>query len=402
MRIPFILAAYFSATTLFAQQTAIRDSTVQLDEVVVTAFHAGGSRWETLPAAIATINRQALEKVTSVSLVPSFNTVPGVRMEERSPASYRLSFRGSLLRSPFGVRNIKVYWNDFPLTDGGGNTYLNLVALPQISGAEILKGPAASVYGAGTGGVVLLQSPDAFTAQTIHHYTAGLLGGSYGLFQQQAGWQYSSPTFSTSLQQVHLQSDGYRQQTATRKDAVQWNGAFRLGQQQLKFLFFYTNLYYQTPGGITLAQMQQNPRLARQAAGAIPGAVQQQTAIYNSTLYAGLAHEVTLNEAWKLNSFITGNTTRFRNPFITNYEKRAEDNLGAGFRFSFHTANARHAWRWVSGAEWLYNHSAIDDYGNRSGVQDTVQFRDKVYAAQWFVFHRRNTGWATAGILLQG
>ncbi|MEJ0103149.1 MAG: hypothetical protein WDO19_11585 [Bacteroidota bacterium] len=41
------------------------------------------------------------------------NNTPGVRMEERSPGSYRLNLRGSTLRSPFGVRNVKVYlgWN---------------------------------------------------------------------------------------------------------------------------------------------------------------------------------------------------------------------------------------------------------------------------------------------------
>ena len=47
---------------------------------------------------------------------------------------------------------MKVYWNEIPLTDGGGNTYLNLVDLNELTGAEIIKGPAASTYGAGTGG----------------------------------------------------------------------------------------------------------------------------------------------------------------------------------------------------------------------------------------------------------
>ena len=50
---------------------------------------------------------------------------PGVRMEERSPGSYRLNIRGSSIRSPFGVRDVKIYYNEIPLTDPGGNTYLN-------------------------------------------------------------------------------------------------------------------------------------------------------------------------------------------------------------------------------------------------------------------------------------
>ena len=77
-------------------------------------------------------------------MLPAVNLVPGVRMEERSPGSFRLSVRGSLLRSPFGVRNIKVYWNDIPFTDAGGNTYFNLVDPNSIRQIEILKGPGSS------------------------------------------------------------------------------------------------------------------------------------------------------------------------------------------------------------------------------------------------------------------
>ena len=80
-------------------------------------------------------------------------------MEERSPGSFRLAIRGSSLRSPFGVRNVKVYWNGIPFTDAGGNTYLNLFDFNSIANIEVIKGPGGSMYGAGTGGVVLLESP---------------------------------------------------------------------------------------------------------------------------------------------------------------------------------------------------------------------------------------------------
>lgn len=42
-------------------------------------------------------------------LLESINLIPGTTLEERSPGSYRLTIRGSALRSPYGVRNIKVY-----------------------------------------------------------------------------------------------------------------------------------------------------------------------------------------------------------------------------------------------------------------------------------------------------
>jgi iron complex outermembrane receptor protein len=387
MRLFFLMTNCLIAAIVFGQNPTINsnDSSIVLNEVTVTAFHTT-TQWKAMPAAIAVITNKDIARYAGTSLVPVLNALPGIRMEERSPASYRLSVRGSLLRSPFGVRNVKVYWNDLPLTDGGGNTYLNLVDLGQLSGAEVLKGPAASVYGAGTGGVLLLKSDQPFTRSGTHQYELGLSGGSYGLLQQQAGWQYSNQSFASSFHQSHQQADGYRQQSAMRKDAVAWRGTLQLKRQQLRFLAFYTDLYYQTPGGITLAQLQQDPKLARQPSGALPGAVQQQTAIYNKTGFAGIYHEAVLSGSFDLESFVTGNITRFENPFITNYEKRAEENISGGTHLVFHKDKEHYALRWMTGAEWIYNHSNIQDFSNRAGKPDTVQFRDNIYAAQWFVF----------------
>jgi iron complex outermembrane receptor protein len=352
-----------------------------LKEVTVQAFNSR-VHWKTVPASVAIIGSAEINRYAGTSMVPVMNTVPGVRMEERSPASYRLSFRGSLLRSPFGVRNVKVYWNGMPLTDGGGNTYLNLVDMGQIRGAEILKGPVASVYGAGTGGALLLQSAPLFTRETGHSFTMGVTGGSYGLLYEQAGWDYHSTGFSSSLQQSHQQSDGYRDQSATRKDVVKYEAGWQWKRQQLHLLAFYTDLYYQTPGGITLAQMQANPKLSRQPAGTLPGAVQQKTAIYNKTIFGGVHHEAELGGNFSLRSFVTANHTSFENPFITNYEKRNEKNFSAGTNLILRIKN----FQWMNGMEWLYNQSAIDNYGNRSGVPDTVQYKDNVFANQWFGF----------------
>ena len=102
-----------------------KDIAAQLDTVLVRGFESNSTLLK-VPASISIITAADLYKVSTSSLLPSFNGIAGVRMEERSPGSYRLSVRGSLLRSPFGVRNIKVYVDDFIFTDAGGNTYLNL------------------------------------------------------------------------------------------------------------------------------------------------------------------------------------------------------------------------------------------------------------------------------------
>ncbi len=413
MRLFFFISIFIlSGTISFAQKRdTIKNkpadtltSNQSLDEVVVQAFNAR-TQWKKIPAAVAVISSNDLTRYANTSLVPVMNTIPGIRMEERSPASYRLSVRGSLLRSPFGVRNVKVYWNEIPLTDAGGNTYLNLVDMNELTGAELVKGPAASVYGAGTGGALLLRSEQGFSSKAGNHFTAGITGGSYGLFGEQAGWQYSNQHFTSAVQQTHLQSDGFREQSATRKDIVKWQGSWQLKKQSVQFLLFYTDIYYQTPGGITLAQMQLNPKLARQTAGAIPGSVQQKAAVHNKTFFGGLHHEAQLNEHFVLKTFLTGNHTSFTNPFITNYEKRGEANFGAGANLIYQIQTINTSFQWMNGAEWLSNHSAINDFGNRAGAADTVQFKDDVFAKQWFAFSQAqyviNDRWNfTAGLSL--
>jgi len=98
-----------------------------LQEVVVSAYEQNRKLAE-VSAAIGVITTAEWNRYNKMSIVPAMNSIPGVRMEERSPGSYRLSFRGSTLRSPFGVRNVKVYLDGIPFTDPGGNTYLTQLA----------------------------------------------------------------------------------------------------------------------------------------------------------------------------------------------------------------------------------------------------------------------------------
>ena len=114
-----------------------RDTTNYLEEVTVSAYFAEQPLLR-LTASAGVVGPSALAHHSGVSLLPAINAVPGVRMEERSPGSYRLSLRGSLLRSPFGVRNVKVYLDEIPLTDAGGNTYFNSLDAGSVNSIEIL------------------------------------------------------------------------------------------------------------------------------------------------------------------------------------------------------------------------------------------------------------------------
>ncbi len=351
-----------------------------LDNITVTAFSLQ-SKWQDAPAAVSVINQKQLQLLNNVSLVPVLNTIAGVRMEERSPGSYRLSIRGSLLRSPYGVRNVKVYWNDIPLTDAGGNTYLNVVDISQVQSAEVIKGPASSLYGANTGGAVILHSGDYLPKNQV---SASVIGGSYGLFDEQAKWSYADKKFQSGLQQVHQQSDGYRQQSAMQKDAIKWDGNWQIStKEKLSFLAFYSDLYYQTPGGLTLRQLYSDTT-------AYPRAVTQHNAVYNKTIFGGVSLTSNFSKHFDNITTLTANHTSFKNPFTSNYEVRDEYNYGGRTTFSYHTEKEQLSFKWLAGAEWLQNHSYVDNYNNDSGSKGAVQYQDELFATQYSLFTQIN------------
>src|SRR5580765_3385908 len=186
-----ILSYFLLPGNAVAQSDSLTRSsdTATLASVTVTAFGIP-AKWKDAPAAIAVLDKKQLQGFDNKSLIPVMNTVAGVRMEERSPGSYRLSIRGSLLRSPFGVRDVKIYFDEMPLTDAGGNTYLNAIDVNSVQGLEILKGPDGSLFGANSGGVVLIHPVNRYNDSS--YLSAGVSGGSYGLVHQNAALQTHS------------------------------------------------------------------------------------------------------------------------------------------------------------------------------------------------------------------
>lgn len=385
MKYLFTLTAIVLTVACFGQNPEGEDSVKTLGAVIIKGFESQRNLFTT-PATVGLIRQAELARYTSHNVLPAVNTVPGVRMEERSPGSYRLNIRGSLLRSPFGIRNIKVYWNDMSFTDAGGNTYLNLIDPSALGSLEVLKGPGGSLYGANTGGVVVMHSADR-PRTNGNHFKAQLNAGSFETLGEQLNWQYHKDGFVSSLTQGHQQADGYRENSRMRRDVVQWNGRASIhAKGRLEWMAMYADLYYQTPGGLNEMQMNQNPRQARQATAVLPGAVEQKAAIYNKTIFTGLSYSHSYHSKLTHTTSVVYSFTDFKNPFITNYEKRKENNFSVRSKLVYATNINEQDIRLIGGVEWQGGKASIDNYGNRAGKQDTVQSRDRMQVRQWFPF----------------
>jgi iron complex outermembrane receptor protein len=385
LKISTTILSLFLYSTAFAQSTP--DTTKTLKEVVIRPYFSSQPLMRAT-GAIGLIDAQTLQQQSSTSLLPAVNTTPGVRMEERSPGSYRLSIRGSLLRSPFGIRNVKIYFDEFPLTDAGGNSYLNALDVSALGQIQILKGPQSSIYGANSGGVVLLQSGNNIQMPTA---SLKLEGGSFGSFHEHATVSNDWNKYHLAITQAYQTSDGYREHSAMKRKY------FQIAQKldyaptaNLQALFFYSDLNYQTPGGLTAAQMELNPRASRPATAATRSAVEQQAGILSKTLFGGISNSWQISEHIKHVASVFTSYTDFKNPFITNYEHRKEFTLGLRTYLQYEKNTSDINYSANVGFEGASTASDDDNFDNAFGTPAAIQASDKLRASSNFAFAHIN------------
>ncbi|MGC4099807.1 TonB-dependent receptor family protein [Ferruginibacter sp.] len=365
-----------------AQQKNNTDSAALLQEVVITAFEQ--NKAAASGTLVKTVNNNNADRNNKTSLVNSFNSIAGVRMEERSPGSYRINIRGSSLRSPFGVRNVKVYWNNIPVTDPGGNTYFNQFAFNNFSSIEIVKGPAGSMYGAGTGGLLLMHSFDNSWQPAV---SAEYITGSYGLQNILATAKLGAYNNHTIISYAHNQSNGYRDNSAGTKDNASFVSQLKISdQQQLTASVLYSNQYYQTPGGLTLAEYTANPRQARPAAGGLPSAATAKATIYQTNFLAGIDHQYKFSGAFKNSTSLYGSFAQIKNPTFRNYERRIEPSFGGRTSFVYNTDINSSRLQVVAGSELQEGFFNTQVSKNNNGNPDSVQTNDDIRYSTYSFF----------------
>jgi iron complex outermembrane receptor protein len=324
-------------------------------------------------------SRLTMDRFNDESLVRSMNTLPGIRFEERSPSSYRISIRGSLLRAPFGVRNVKVYWNDIPYTDPTGNTPINLMDMNNIGKIETIKGPAGSIYGAGMGGVLNIYSeiPRTRPVSADLGYTAG----SYGFHKVIANLNAGNESHAFSVKYSKQKGDGHREHTSFNREVIQAGGEFYTSDKRtLMAQFLYSDLFYQLPGGLTKAQYDEDPRQAR------PGVVEKNSSIDQQNFMAGLIQEYKWSSRFKNNTAVYVTSGIKENPFINNYELEKLKSYGGRTVFTINSSIAQKPVIVTAGAEINYGDFHASSHGNVDGHADTLRYEDELKAIQSFAF----------------
>ena len=86
--------------------------------------------------------------------------VPGLYMQNRFnfAQDLRISLRGFGARSSFGIRGIKVLVDGIPETLPDGQAGVDSIDIGSAQSIEVLRGPASSLYGNASGGVISISS----------------------------------------------------------------------------------------------------------------------------------------------------------------------------------------------------------------------------------------------------
>lgn len=160
------------------------------------------------------------------------SAIPGVQVDSRTNYAQdtRISLRGFGARSAFGVRGIDLLVDGIPMSTPDGQGQLSSVMLDTVTSAQVLRGPLASLYGNGSGGVIALQT----SAPEQSQLSLAGTGGDQGLERYQLQGDFRRGDFALRGQFADTQLDGDRPHSAAERE-------------QAALQMFYT-----TPGNLGL------------------------------------------------------------------------------------------------------------------------------------------------------
>lgn len=373
------LVVLFTNAGLYAQNAdTSKVKTTILERVTIQAY--GSQSLLNTPAAVTQIKAQQLNRYANVNILAAINATPGVRMEERSFGSYRLNIRGSSVRSPYGVRNVKLYYEDIPFTAPGGNSMLNMLGFANIGSLSIIRSAGGSLYGAGTGGVVLINAP---VTDTSIFANAGSNSGSFGALGFTATVNYKNQAVVYEQQEA----EGYREHTEMSRKVIAYNGQLLKSKSRLlKIHFLYSDLNYQTPGALTLTEYQVNPKAARPAAGPNPGAIQAKAGIHQQATLLGLNQRYVFSDYLENTTTVYGFYNKTENPAIQNFEDKKEPHGGGRSVFSY----ALKRFSIQFGGEFQYGDFSYTTYQNTGGKRGALRTDDEIKIGQWMGFSQVN------------
>ncbi len=266
--IGFTLFLLGTTLSLLGQIDEGVQDTLTLDEVSVSVLPFKQSYRESA-GAVFLLKPEAVDLKLMVTSSELFNLVPGVYMASGTYSTNRLVIRGVGSRTPYNTNRIRAYLDDIPLTSGDGVSTLEDQDISGLGSLEILKGPASSLYGAGLGGVVRLNSP----YPKSNGFSAAISGelGSFGTGRFGLTTAYKSKKLAVTGGVTRSVSEGYRDNSNYSRTNVFTNMKWFGAKNTLSFTFSLVDLLAQIPSSLNETDYLEEPWKAGGSWGTIQG-----------------------------------------------------------------------------------------------------------------------------------
>jgi iron complex outermembrane recepter protein len=272
MRAPLLaLAAWLGPTAAAAQEPAdtLPTPVYRLGGIEATVAR-GALPPERVPFAITVLESGDRHVATpAVDLQELLRRVPGVVVSNRHNLAMdtRVVVRGFGARSAFGVRGVRILLDGIPLTLPDGQATLTNVDPGSIGRAEVMRGPAAALYGNAAGGVIALTTAEPPPGGLLEARAAA---GTYGtgdlgnLLRLQANAGGTGPRDSWFVGLSHLATDGFRDYSRAQRTGLSARYRRAVGERSAVTTVLNVAMVplAQNPGALPLDSAQQRPRMA--------------------------------------------------------------------------------------------------------------------------------------------
>jgi len=259
-RLQKIVLLLCMSSPVWAQQQA----TNLLDEIVVSATRME-STVRDVARSISIVDKERIQNSTQqLGIDEALAGIPGLYMQNRYnfAQDLRISLRGFGARSSFGIRGIRIIVDGIPETLPDGQGGIDSIDIGSAQSIEVLRGPASSLYGNASGGVIAITSELGDSPPFVEgRVAAGAF--DYQQYQLKTGGEIGSVDYLFNVSRTEI--DGYRDHSKFRGSIINTKLAIPLGENdKLTFaLNFSDQPEAQDPGGINAAQAATDPSSAR-------------------------------------------------------------------------------------------------------------------------------------------
>jgi len=256
------LAAFIAVSALRVDAQSTLSSAI-FDPIVVTATRDAQRAFD-VPASVDVIDGAIIRSgQPAINLSESLVRVPGVFAANRQnfAQDLQISSRGFGSRAQFGVRGVRLYQDDIPVTMPDGQGQTGSFSLLSAGRIEVLRGPFSTLYGNASGGVISVYTENGTPEPVL---TLSASAGSYDTISLGVKATGVAGGVGYVGAYSYLDTNGYRDHSAAIRRIANAKLTFDAGEST-RITIIGSRQYQphtQDPLGLTQAQWEADPKQA--------------------------------------------------------------------------------------------------------------------------------------------